>query len=170
MRRFGSTESFLDLLGRARDLAPDLGAPSTVIVGFPGETESDLAELERFLVAARLDAIGVFGYSDEEGTDAAAFDGKLPSEEIQERVARVSSLADELVAQRAEERVGAKISVLIDEIGEDGVVGRAAHQGPDTDGVTFLTGTDAVLGSFVPAVVVESDGVDLVADAAGPAW
>src|SRR5690348_12936771 len=112
MRRFGDPESFLDLLQRARDLSPDLGARSNVIVGFPGETEEDVAELERFLAAARLDAIGVFGYSDEEGTDAAGFDGKLPVEEIEARVAHISALADELVAQRAEERIGAKLSVL----------------------------------------------------------
>ena len=71
MKRFGSTESFLDLLARARALAPDAGARSNVIVGFPGETEDDVAELERFLIEARLDAIGVFGYSDEDGTEAA---------------------------------------------------------------------------------------------------
>ena len=70
MKRFGSTEAFLDLLDRARALAPDAGARSNVIVGFPGETEADVAELERFLIAARLDAVGVFGYSDEDGTEA----------------------------------------------------------------------------------------------------
>ncbi len=77
MKRFGSTESFLQLLAAVRDLAPEAGARSNVIVGFPGETESDLDELARFLTLARLDAIGVFGYSDEDGTAAAGFDGKL---------------------------------------------------------------------------------------------
>ena len=76
MKRFGSTESFLDLLARARALAPDAGARSNVIVGFPGETEADVAELERFLTEAALDAVGVFGYSDEDGTEAAQFDGQ----------------------------------------------------------------------------------------------
>jgi MiaB/RimO family radical SAM methylthiotransferase len=170
MRRFGSTESFLSLLARARDFAPDRGARSNVIVGFPGETEEDLAELERFLAEARLDAIGVFGYSDEEGTDAAGFDGKLPQDEIDARVARVSALADELVAQRAEERIGTKVSVLVDEVGQDGVVGRAVHQGPDADGATMLTGVEAVRGDLLPAVVVDADGVDLIAEGTGPAW
>jgi tRNA A37 methylthiotransferase MiaB len=170
MRRFGSTAAFLDLLARARDLAPDLGARSNVIVGFPGETEADLAELERFLSEARLDAVGVFGYSDEEGTDAADLDGKLSEDEIEARVARVSALADELVGQRAEERIGAKVSVLVEEVGEDGVVGRAEHQGPDTDGVTSLIGVHPRPGALVPAVVVATDGVDLIAEAVGPAW
>jgi tRNA A37 methylthiotransferase MiaB len=170
MRRFGSTAAFLDLLSRAREFAPELGARSNVIVGFPGETDADVAELERFLSAARLDAIGVFGYSDEEGTDAAEFDGKLPQDEIDARVARISALADELVAQRAEERIGTKVSVLVEEVGEDGVVGRAAHQGPDTDGVTLLTGAAAGRGALVPAVIVDTDGVDLTAEGAGPAW
>jgi tRNA A37 methylthiotransferase MiaB len=89
---------------------------------------------------------------------------------IEERVARISALADELVAQRAEERIGSKMSVLVDEIGDDGVVGRAAHQGPETDGVVLLRGVDAARGSMVPAVVVDAEGVDLVAEGTGPAW
>ncbi len=170
MKRFGGTESFLDLLARARDLAPDLGARSNVIVGFPGETEDDLAELERFLAEARLDAIGVFGYSDEDGTEAVGFAGKLADEVIAERVERVSALADELVTQRAEERIGTRVEVLVEEIGGE-VTGRAAHQGPDVDGVVRLVGADSVArGRFVPAFVVETDGVDLVAEATGPSW
>ncbi len=169
MKRFGSTEAFLDLLERARQYTPAAGARSNVIVGFPGETEADVDELERFLTAARLDAIGVFGYSDEEGTDAAHFDGKLDPDVIAERVERVSALADELVAQRAEDRIGERVDVLVEQVGE--AVGRAAHQGPDVDGITDLTGDVAGLrrGEIVPAVVTGSVGADLVAQVAVPA-
>jgi ribosomal protein S12 methylthiotransferase len=169
MKRFGSTESFLEILGRVRALAPDAGARSNVIVGFPGETESDVAELERFLGEARLDAIGVFGYSDEEGTDAADFDDKVPAELIAERVERISALADELVSQRAEDRIGTRVEVLVDEAGLE-AVGRAAHQGPDVDGVTRLLDGAARRGEIVAAFVVESDGVDLVAKVGGTSW
>jgi ribosomal protein S12 methylthiotransferase RimO len=166
MKRFGSTEAFVDLLDRARAIAPTLGARSNVIVGFPGESEDDLAELERFLIAARLDAVGVFGYSDEDGTEAARFDGQLDAAVIGERVARVSALADELVSQRAEERIGESVRVLIERIDADGVTGRAAHQGPDVDGTTTLLGITApVVGAFVDAVVLDSDGADLTASA-----
>jgi tRNA A37 methylthiotransferase MiaB len=160
MKRFGSTESFLEILASVRSLAPEAGARSNVIVGFPGETEDDLAELERFLTEARLDVVGVFGYSDEEGTAAAGFDGKLPADEIAARVERLSTLADELMAQRAEDRVGTRVEVLI----EDADVGRAAHQGPDVDGSTRVLRTDARRGDIVEAVVIGSDGVDLVAE------
>jgi ribosomal protein S12 methylthiotransferase RimO len=171
MKRFGGTDAFLDLLARARDLAPDLGARSNVIVGFPGETEDDVAELERFLSAARLDAIGVFGYSDEEGTDAVDFDGKLDGDTIGERVERISALADELVTQRAEDRVGTRIEVLVEALDDGEVIGRAAHQGPDVDGVARLTnGEQLVRGQFVAAFVLDSDGVDLVAEPTGAAW
>src|SRR5690606_31911550 len=78
MRRFGSAGRFLDLLGQIRALAPAAGARSNVIVGFPGETRRDVAELVRFLEAAALDAVGVFTYSDEEGTEAAGLAGKVP--------------------------------------------------------------------------------------------
>jgi ribosomal protein S12 methylthiotransferase len=170
MKRFGGTDAFLDLLARARALAPDLGARSNVIVGFPGETEQDVEELERFLSGARLDAIGVFGYSDEEGTDAAGFDGKHTADTIAERVERISALADELVSQRAEDRVGTRVDVLVEEVGADQVTGRAAHQGPDVDGVVLLPPGAGARGQFVPAFVVDTVGVDLIAEPAGAPW
>ena len=169
MKRFGSTDSFLELLGRARALAPEAGARSNVIVGFPGETEQDVAELVRFLEGARLDAVGVFGYSDEDGTEAEKFDGKLSADEIDDRVEHVTGIADELVSQRAEDRLGTEVEVLVEQL--DGEVsGRAAHQGPDVDGVTRLIGSldGIVIGSLVTATVHDSDGVDLVATVSGP--
>ena len=171
MKRFGSTEAFLDILERVRTFAPDAGVRSNVIVGFPGETEADRAELERFLVEARLDAVGVFGYSDEDGTAAADFTDKLADEAIEKAVETTARLADELMAQRADERIGATVEVLV----EEGTVGRAAHQGPDTDGTTRLvdeTGAPAEVpaGRFVPAAVIAAEGVDLVAQVRGTAW
>jgi ribosomal protein S12 methylthiotransferase RimO len=169
MKRFGSTEAFLELLARARAFVPDAGARSNVIVGFPGETEDDVAELERFLTAARLDVVGVFGYSDEDGTDAAGFDGKLDADEIAARVERVTALADELISQRAEDRIGTRVEVLVEQVGDE-VVGRSVHQGPDVDGTTTLHGADARRGQLVPAFVTATDGVDLIADATGAPW
>src|SRR3954447_18616029 len=128
MRRFGGTEEFLGLIDRIRALAPAAGIRSNVIVGFPGETEADLAELERFLTEAMLDVVGVFGYSDEDGTEAAGLDGKLDPDEVAARVARVGALVEELVAQRAADRIGELVEVLVEEIDDDGhPVGRAAH-------------------------------------------
>ena len=161
MRRFGDTDRFLDLLASIRAASPLAGVRSNVIVGFPGETEADVAELERFLVAARLDALGVFGYSDEDGTEAERLDGHLPQDVVDERVARLQALAEELTAQRAEERVGEVVEVLVDdEHGE----GRAAHQAPEVDGTTQLSGSGHRVGTLVQAVVTASEGVDLVAD------
>jgi ribosomal protein S12 methylthiotransferase RimO len=171
MKRFGGTEPFLELLARARALAPDLGARSNVIVGFPGETEADVEELEKFLSLAELDAIGVFGYSDEEGTDAVDFDGKIDEDVIAERVEQISSLAHELVSQRAEDRIGSRVDVLVEEVDEDGVFGRGAHQGPDVDGVVRLVGGDGLeRGRMISAFVVDSEGVDLVAEPVGEPW
>jgi len=172
MRRFGGTESFLELLASARARSPHAGARSNVIVGFPGETEADVEELERFLVAARLDAVGVFGYSDEDGTEAATYDGKLPDDVVRERVERVSALVDELTAQRAEDRIGETMEVLVELVAdtEDGLVveGRGGHQAPEVDGSTLLVagGLDLAtlsVGALVTAEVVGSDGVDLAA-------
>ncbi len=174
MRRFGSRESFLDLLGRVRDRSPQAGIRSNVIVGFPGETEADLAELEAFLTAAELDVVGVFGYSDEDGTEGEGLDGKLPDDVITDRVSRITALVEELTTQRAEQRIGEHVDVLVEELDDETgeVIGRAAFQGPDVDGVTILrldpsvssaaTAVPAV-GDIVPAVVIGTDGIDLVA-------
>ncbi len=197
MRRFGGREAFLGLLGEVRARAPKAGIRSNVIVGFPGETEADLDELEAFLVAARLDVVGVFGYSDEDGTEAESYGDKLPDHVIVERVARFTALIEELNLQRAEERIGETVEVLVESVpapdpdglvaaaagDDDGdiddddeddddepmVVGRAAHQGPDVDGVTLLSPEDwpgVTVGDIVRAVVVATEGIDLVAEPA----
>jgi MiaB/RimO family radical SAM methylthiotransferase len=164
MRRFGGTDRFLDLIGSIRDRVPEAGVRSNFIVGFPGETEADVAELERFLTAARLDAIGIFGYSDEEGTEAVGLSDKVPDAEIASRVERVTSLAEELIAQRAEDRIGETVEVLVDSL-DDGCVGRAAHQAPEVDGSVQLRGQgSAAVGDLISAVVVGSDGADLIAE------
>ncbi len=166
MRRFGDPDSFLGLLEQIRSLAPLAGVRSNVIVGFPGETEDDLQTLCDFLVEARMDVTGVFGYSDEDGTEAAGFadDVKLDEDEIRARTEHVTTLVEELNAQRAEERVGEQVVVLVESVDDDVVEGRAAHQGPEVDGTTMLTGAArAAVGDLVTATVTGTDGVDLIA-------
>jgi ribosomal protein S12 methylthiotransferase RimO len=165
MRRFGGTESFLALLEQVRAQDPTSGVRSNVIVGFPGETEDDVAELERFLVAARLDAVGVFGYSDEDGTEAETLPDHLPQDVVDERVARLTDLVEQLTSQRAEERYGETLSVLVEHRDGDTAEGRALHQAPEVDGTTtLLAAGDARVGDVVEAVVVGSEGVDLLAE------
>jgi tRNA A37 methylthiotransferase MiaB len=165
MRRFGGTDRFLDLIGAIRERVPAAGVRSNFIVGFPGETEADVAELERFLTAARLDAVGVFGYSDEEGTEAVGLPDKVSEDEVTARVERVTALAEELIAQRAEDRIGETVAVLVESVGDDGVEGRAEHQAPEVDGSVVLRHRDSVaVGDLVAAVVVAADGADLVAE------
>ncbi|WP_220138599.1 30S ribosomal protein S12 methylthiotransferase RimO [Nocardioides massiliensis] len=175
MRRFGDPESFLGLLEQVRSQAPLAGVRSNVIVGFPGETEDDLQTLCDFLEAGRLDVVGVFGYSDEDGTEAASYDDKLDPDEVAERVAHVTALVEELTAQRAEDRIGETVHVLVESV-EDGepAEGRAAHQGPEVDGVTSLLDVDGHplsgvrVGDFVTATVVATEGIDLVAQVDSP--
>ena len=169
MRRFGDRARFTELVERIRQLAPDAGVRSNFIVGFPGETAEDLRELELFLSEARLDAIGIFGYSDEDGTEAATFadDIKLDEDEVARRVGEFAGLAEEVMAQRAADRVGETVEVLVEEATGDGrYEGRAAHQAPDVDGsTTLLADRPLAPGDLVTAQVVESMGADLVARA-----
>jgi ribosomal protein S12 methylthiotransferase len=172
MRRFGDRERFSGLLDQIRERSPQAGVRSNFIVGFPGETADDLRELELFLSHAGLDAIGIFGYSDEDGTEAASLSGHLDEAEISRRVEEFASLADELMAQRAESRLGETLDVLIEEEAEDGppgaFLGRAAHQAPEVDGVTTVRtpvpARQFAPGDVVRAVVTGSEGVDLIAD------
>jgi ribosomal protein S12 methylthiotransferase RimO len=174
MRRFGDRARFIDLIERIRQLSPEAGVRSNFIVGFPGETAEDLRELELFLSEARLDAIGIFGYSDEDGTEAAGFgdDGKLEAGEVARRVSEFAGLAEEVMAQRAADRVGETVQVLVETVlaeprsGEGRYEGRAAHQAPDVDGsTTLLASRPLAPGDLVSAQVVDSVGADLVARA-----
>ncbi|MFB9315039.1 30S ribosomal protein S12 methylthiotransferase RimO [Nocardioides plantarum] len=173
MRRFGDPESFLGLLDQVRSHAPLAGVRSNVIVGFPGETEDDLQTLCDFLEAARLDVTGVFGYSDEDGTEAASYDDKLDPDEVWARAQHVTALVEELTAQRAEERLGEEVLVLVEDVEDQAhggrAEGRSVHQGPEVDGTTSLSEGTFAIGDLVPAVVVGTDGVDLVARPTGPA-
>lgn len=160
MRRFGDADSFLSLIGRIRELAPTAGIRSNFIAGFPGETEADVQTLSSFIQDARLDVVGIFGYSDEEGTEGVRLAGHLSEDEVEDRRAHLADVAAEICDQRAADRIGEHVTILIE--GAEGV-GRAAHQAPETDGVTSVTGVEARVGDFVRAVVIDSDGVDLSA-------
>jgi tRNA A37 methylthiotransferase MiaB len=158
MRRFGDRERFTRLVDQIRQACPSAG-----------ETADDLHELELFLSEARLDAIGIFGYSDEDGTEAATFadEIKLDEAEIARRVNEFADIAEEVMAQRAADRIGETVEVLVEEaLGDGRYEGRAAHQAPDVDGsTTLLADRPLVPGDLVTARVVESAGADLVAQA-----
>ncbi len=162
MRRFGDSEKFLNLIAQIRALSPAAGIRSNFIVGFPGETEADYDGLAEFITEAKLDAVGVFGYSDEDNTEAIDLSDKVAEEIIRQRVEALSSLADEMVSARAQARIGEHVRVLIEdaELQE----GRAAHQGPEVDGTTSFINTSYAVGEYVDAVVIESMGADLVAE------
>lgn len=170
MRRFGDPESFLGLIERVREVAPQAGIRANVIAGFPGETERDVELLADFLREARLDVCGVFAYSDEDGTEGVGLDGHLPEDDIEDRRAMLADLAMAVMEERAADRVGEEVVVLLEQRDEDDGtwIGRAAHQGPEVDGITMLDLTDAeeldlAVGTFVRARVGDSAGIDLEA-------
>ena len=163
MRRFGGSTEFLHLISQIRALSPEAGIRSNFIVGFPGESESDFEDLCKFIDDAKLDAVGVFGYSDEDGTEALNMANKIGPDVIAERVATLSTIADNAVSERATLRIGSEVEVLIDdpELQE----GRAAFQGPEVDGTVGFIDTEFKLGQWVKAVITESAGADLIAKA-----
>lgn len=166
MKRFGGEIDFLNLIAQIREMKPDAGIRSNVIVGFPGETDEDFSTLLRFLENARLDAIGIFAYSDEEGTEAYDYEPKIDPQTLHSRMQQIQILVDELMAQRAEERVGQVVEVIIESIDtESGLAsGHAGHQGPDDSETHVLIGnSDVAVGSMITCRVVDTEGVDLIA-------
>jgi ribosomal protein S12 methylthiotransferase RimO len=162
MRRFGDGEKFLHLITQIRALSPEAGIRSNFIVGFPGETDAQFMELVEFISEAGLDAIGVFGYSDEDKTEGETLPNKVAPELIKERVEELSTIVDEVLAQRAESRIGQSVRVLIEDESEQ--EGRADHQGPDVDGSTFIKSRNKYrVGEYVDAVVSDVNGADLIA-------
>jgi ribosomal protein S12 methylthiotransferase RimO len=161
MRRFGDSEKFLHLISQIRALSPEAGIRSNFIVGFPGETQADFDDLANFLSAAKLDAIGIFGYSDEDNTEALDLSDKVDEDLIKSRVEALSSLADEMVSMRAAARIGENVRVLIED--SELQEGRAAHQGPEVDGTTSFIDTNFEVGQYIDAVIIDSMGADLVA-------
>jgi len=162
MRRFGDGEKFLHLITQIRALSPEAGIRSNFIVGFPGETDAQFMELVEFISEAGLDAIGVFGYSDEDKTEGETLTDKVAPELIKERVEELSTIVDEVLTQRAESRIGQRVKVLIEDEAEQ--EGRADHQGPDVDGSTFIKSRSKYrIGEYVEAVVSDVNGADLIA-------
>ena len=160
MRRFGSSEDFLHLISQIRALSPEAGIRSNFIVGFPGESEEDFKTLCKFIEDAKLDAVGVFGYSDEDGTEALSMKDKLEESVIAERVAILSTIADYAVSERATARIGQEVEVLIDD--EELQEGRADFQGPEVDGTVGFVDSNFKLGQWVRAIITESAGADLI--------
>lgn len=161
MKRFGGTKDFLNLINSIRKISPTAGIRSNFIVGFPGETENEFAEIQNFLEQAQLDAIGIFGYSVEDGTEAANFSDTLAQEVVDERVKNLNTIAQELMSQRAHQRIGEDVEVLVEASDEDGLTGRIMQQGPEVDGITTILDSVASVGELVKAVVVGSVGADL---------
>ena len=141
MNRKGSADAFFGLIGRIKRRMPDATLRTTLIAGYPGETEADFEELCAFVEEAGLDYVGVFAYSREEGTRAYSLEGQIDEDEKAARAQELRDLADAVCTPHIAERVGRTLDVLVVGCEEDGqLFGRAMCQAPDVDGVTYLDG------------------------------
>jgi len=161
MRRSGDAESFLQMIARIRAVLPDVVLRTTLIAGFPGETTADIRALQAFMRAAQFDYVGVFVYSPEDGTVAAALPNQVPLRTRKARAQRLRDLADEVGFERAAARVGDTVEVLVEGVDEDdGVtIGRWRGQAPEIDGMVLLDSGEA--GQIVSARIFDTLGFDL---------
>ncbi|MGA7179304.1 MAG: 30S ribosomal protein S12 methylthiotransferase RimO [Thiobacillaceae bacterium] len=167
MKRPAAAEKTLDRIRAWRKSCPDLTLRSTFIVGFPGETESEFAELLDFLDEAQLDRVGCFAYSPVEGAAANKLPNPLPEEVKEERRARFMEKQAQISARRLESKIGTQTTVLVDAIDEDGdAIARTAGDAPEIDGVVFVQdGQQRAVGEFVRVKITDSTDHDLWASA-----
>jgi len=169
MKRPAHAENTLERIKKWRSICPELTLRSTFIVGFPGETEEDFKILLDWLEEAQLDRVGCFKYSAVEGATANQLDGAVPEEIKQERYERFMEVQSRISAGRLQAKIGKIYDVIIDEVDEEGAIGRTAADAPEIDGLVFLNGeTELMPGDMVTARIFQADEHDLWAELAHP--
>lgn len=164
MKRPGDIDKVLDRIANWRKAVPELTIRSTFITGFPGETESEFNELLDFLDVAQLDRVGAFSYSPVEGAAANALPGALPEEVREERKMRLLRHQEDISTQRLEAKIGQTLTVLVDDIDEEGAIARSAGDAPDIDGLVYIAdGHELEIGEFAEVTINDCDVHDLYA-------
>ena len=164
MRRPAHVENTLERIRAWRDICPDLAIRSTFIVGFPGETDADFEALLEFLDQAQLDRVGCFAYSPVAGAAANALPGAVPETLKRERLERFMQHQTAISARRLQDKIGRVIEVLVDEVGDEGAIGRSHADAPQIDGVVYLSDAEGVaVGDLLLAEVENADEHDLYA-------
>jgi ribosomal protein S12 methylthiotransferase len=164
MKRPGDVDKTLDRIAAWRRQVPDLTIRSTFITGFPGETEAEFDELLQFLDAAELDRVGAFAYSPVEGATANELPGALPDELREERRMRLMQHQEDISTRRLEGRIGRTITVLVDDVDEEGAIARSSADAPEIDGLVYVVdGHDLEVGEFATVEVTDCDVHDLFA-------
>jgi ribosomal protein S12 methylthiotransferase len=165
MRRPAAQEKTAERISRWREICPDLAIRSTFIVGFPGESEADFELLLAWLREAKINRAGCFKYEAVEGAKANALPGAVPEEIKDERWHRFMAAQKEVSAALLQEKIGKTIDVIVDEVDQDGAIGRSKWDAPEIDGSVFLNGeTGAKPGDIVRARVTDADEYDLWAE------
>lgn len=162
MKRPGSSENVLARIRQWRETCPELTLRSTFIVGFPGETEAEFEELLDFIGEAQLDRVGAFAYSPVQGAAANDLPGHVPPAVQQERLARLMLLQEEISEERLRRKIGKTITVLVDEVDEEGAFARSSADAPEIDGLVYIEdGQQLNVGDFVEVKITDSDTHDL---------
>ncbi|ACZ77188.1 30S ribosomal protein S12 methylthiotransferase RimO [Dickeya zeae] len=162
MKRPGAVERTLERIKRWREICPDLTLRSTFIVGFPGETEEDFQMLLDFLQEAQLDRVGCFRYSPVEGAAANDLPDQVPEDVKEDRYHRFMQVQQQISSQRLLAKVGRELKVLIDEVDEEGAIGRSMADAPEIDGAVYLNGENRVkVGDLVTVKIEHADEYDL---------
>jgi ribosomal protein S12 methylthiotransferase len=161
MKRPASSENVLKRIQEWRKICPDIVLRSTFIVGFPGETEEEFEELLDFIEEAQLDRVGAFKYSPIEGAAANALPDHVDPHEQEDRLARLMYLQEEISAEKLAKKVGQTMTVLVDDVDDEGAVARSAADAPEIDGLVYINGEDLQVGEFVTVRITDSDEHDL---------
>ena len=165
MKRPGSSDNVLARIKQWREICPELTLRSTFIVGFPGETEAEFEELLDFIEEAQIDRLGAFAYSPVKGAAANELPDHIPPEVQQERLARLMLLQEEISEARLKRKIGKTLTVLVDEVDEEGAIARSSADAPEIDGLVYIkNGPQLRVGDFVEVKITGSDTHDLWAE------
>ncbi len=164
MQRGIDRQGTLSLIQMFREKLPDVSIRTTLIVGYPGETDQDFEELKQFVREARFDRMGCFAYSPEEGTPAEKLGDPIPQEEKERRVAELMSIQEEISLEKNQARVGRTFRVIIDRHEGDYYIGRTEYDSPEIDDEVLIpASTPLHIGQFYPVRITQALEHDLIA-------
>lgn len=164
MRREGTTEELLNVIEKLRNKIPDIALRTSMIVGFPGETINDFNNLKDFIKVVKFDRLGVFQYSQEEGTKAAKMEKQIDKKTKEKRYNKIMEIQQDISYNKNRNYIGQEFKVIIDETIEDEFIGRTIYDAPEIDNTVYVRGKNINIGDIINVKITDAFEYDLMGE------
>jgi ribosomal protein S12 methylthiotransferase len=164
MRREGTTEELLEVIEKLRNEIPDIALRTSMIVGFPGETKEDFNNLKDFIKVVKFDRLGVFQYSQEEGTKAAKMEKQIDKKTKEKRYNKIMEIQQDISYNKNRKYIGKEIEIIIDEKIEDEFIGRTVYDAPEIDNTVYVRGNNINIGDIIKVKITDAFEYDLMGE------